>query len=151
LLSDYLTPATVLFADDIDGWRDAISRVSAPLLDSGAITPAYVEAMTDSIAAGGVYIDLGFGIALAHSRPENGVVRTALSSLRVKPAVLLNDDPSHPIDLFICLAATDPNGHLETISELAGLLSDENQRTSLLAASTPADVLAVIHRNGTQE
>lgn len=151
MLNEYLTPETVHFATDVDGWRDAVTRVSAPLLDSGAITPAYVQAMTDSIAAGGVYIDLGFGIALAHSRPENGVVRTGLSYLRVEPAVLLNDDEAHPIDLFICLAATDASGHMETISELAGLLSNDELRTSLLAATTPADVLAVIQRNGIQE
>jgi mannitol/fructose-specific phosphotransferase system IIA component (Ntr-type) len=151
VLSNYLTSDTVQFAANLGGWRDAITRVSAPLLESGAITDAYVDAMTDSIAAGGVYIDLGFGIALAHSRPEHGVVRTGLSYLRVEPAVLLNDDPDHPIDLFICLAATDPTGHIETISELAGLLSDDELRTSLLAATTPADVLAVIQRNGTPE
>lgn len=151
MLNDYLTPDTVLFASDVDGWRDAITRVSAPLLESGSITPEYVTAMTDSIAAGGTYIDLGFGIALAHSRPENGVVATGLSYLRVEPAVLLNDDPAHPIDLFICLAAIDPTGHIETISELATLLSDDELRTRLLAATTSADVLAVIQRNGTPE
>lgn len=155
MLSDYLTPETILFATDadsaVDGWRDAINRVSAPLLDSGAITQEYVDAMTDSIAAGGIYIDLGYGIALAHSRPENGVVATGLSYLRVAPAVLLNDDADHPIDLFLCLAATDPTGHIETMAELAGLLTDDELRTSLLAAQTPADVLAVIQRNGIQE
>jgi len=151
VLNDYLTPQTVLFASDVHGWRDAIHRVAQPLLDSGSITPAYVTAMTDSIAAGGTYIDLGFGIALAHSRPENGVVATGISSLRVEPAVLLNDDPAHPIDLFICLAAVDPTGHIETISELATLLSDDELRASLLAATTPDGVLSVIQRNGTQE
>jgi PTS system ascorbate-specific IIA component len=79
------------------------------------------------------------------------VVTTGLSYLRVKPAVLLNDDQAHPIELFICLAATDQSSHLETMSELAALLSDDELRTGLLAATTPADVLAVIQRNGTQE
>lgn len=151
MLNDYLTPSTVLFATDVSGWRDAIDLVAAPLLESGAITPEYVTAMTDSIAAGGTYIDLGFGIALAHSRPENGVVATGLSSLRVSPPVLLNDDPAHPIDLFFCLAATDQHGHLATMSELATLLSNDELRTRLLAATTPADVSTVIQEIGNQE
>ena len=151
MLNDYLTSDTIRFADNVDGWRDAINQVSAPLLASGSITPAYVDAMTASIAAGGVYIDLGYGIALAHSRPENGVQQTGLSSLRVSPAVLLNDDPKHPIDLFFCLAATDQQSHLKTMMELAKLLSDAELRTRLLAATTPAETSTVIEENGTPE
>jgi len=151
VLSSYLTPETTLFSDAVDGWRDAINRVSAPLLASGSITPDYVTAMTDSIAAGGTYIDLGYGIALAHSRPENGVLKTGLSSLRVSTPVLLNDDPAHPIDLFFCLAATDPTGHLQTMMELANLLSNDELRTRLLAATNAADVSTVINENGTTE
>ncbi|WP_423921562.1 PTS sugar transporter subunit IIA [Frigoribacterium sp. 2-23] len=148
MLNDYLTPDTIRFADSVDGWRDAIDRVTRPLLDAGDITPEYVTAITDSIAAGGTYIDLGFGIALAHSRPENGVVRTSLSSLRVAMPVLLNDEAEHPIDLFFCLAATDPQGHLNTMMELATLLSDETLRTELLASTSAADTLAVITKIG---
>jgi len=148
VLTDHLTPETVLFADRVDGWRDAIARVARPLLDSGAIRESYVTAIVDSIADGGTYIDLGFGIALAHRRPEDGVVRTALSSLRVAEPVLLGDDPAHPIDLFLCLAATDPHNHLETMSELAELLSDESLRTELLAATSAADTQAVLLKIG---
>lgn len=148
MLNDYLNKDTIRFAQNVGGWREAIDLVTAPLLESGSITSAYVDAITASIAAGGVYIDLGFGIALAHSRPENGVQHTGLSSLRVSPTVLLNDDPQHPIDLFLCLAATDANAHLETMRELASLLSDEQLRTQLLAAHTSAEVLAVIQKMG---
>lgn len=151
MLNNYLTTDTIRFAENVGGWRDAITQVTAPLLSSGAITPAYVDAVTNSIAAGGVYIDLGFGIALAHSRPENGVLQTALSSLRVTPAVLLNDDPAHPIDLFFCLAATDQHSHLKTMMELAKLLSNDELRTRLLAATTPAETSTVIEENGTTE
>ena len=151
MLNDYLTADTMLFASDVDGWRDAIHRVAAPLMASGSITQQYEDAILDSIAAGGVYIDLGFGIALAHSRPENGVLKTGLSSLRVATPVLLNDDAEHPIDLFFCLAATDATGHLDTMQELASLLIDDDLRTRLLAADSPAAALAVIHEIGTTE
>ena len=148
MLNDYLTEDTLLFAGNVEGWRDAIDLVTRPLLDNGSITSEYVTAITESIAGGGVYIDLGFGIALAHSRPENGVLSTGLSSLRVTPAVLLGDDPAHPIDLFFCLAANDATGHLETMRELAGLLTDDELRTRLLASTSPAQSRAVIQQIG---
>ncbi|MBH0109599.1 PTS sugar transporter subunit IIA [Salinibacterium sp. NG22] len=149
MLTDYLTPSTINFAENVEGWRAAIALVAQPLLESGSITTEYVDSMTDSIAGGGTYIDLGFGIALAHSRPEDGVVRTGLSSLRVTPPVLLNDEAAHPIDQFFCLAAIDAKGHIETMQELAGLLSDDELRSELLAAQTSAEVTAVLHKIGT--
>lgn len=150
MLTTYLTPATIDFADDVAGWRDAIERVSAPLAASGAITRAYIDAMLDSIAAGGTYIDLGYGIALAHARPEAGVVETGLSALWVRPEVLLNDEDEHPISLFFCLAAADANTHLAALSELGQLLSDPAARDSLVAARTPAEALAVL-KTGEEE
>lgn len=144
MLTDHLTTDTLLFADDVGGWRDAIERVSAPLLTNGAITRGYVDAMIESIAAGGTYIDLGYKIALAHTRPERGVVATGLSALWVRPDVLLNDEAEHPIALFFCLAAVDDSSHLATMAQLAQLLTDDAARESLLAATDTATALAAL-------
>ncbi len=144
MLTDHLTPERLLFAHDVDGWRAAIRLVSAPLLADGSITSDYVDAMEESIAAGGTYIDLGYGIALAHTRPERGVVRTGLSALWVRPAVLLNDEEAHPIDLFFCLAAADATSHLETMATLATLLSDDDARAALLQATDPDAAIAAL-------
>lgn len=144
MLTEHLTAGRVQFAENLPGWRDAIELVSAPLVDDGSITRGYVDAMLESVAAGGTYIDLGYGIALAHARPERGVVKTALSALWVRPAVLLNDEEVHPISLFVCLAAADDSSHLATMAQLADLLSDDAARNSLLAATTSAEVAAVL-------
>lgn len=142
---DHLSAENIRFADNLIGWRQAIELVSSPLLESEAITREYVDAMLASIAAGGTYIDLGYGIALAHSRPEHGVLKTGLSALWVRPAVLLNDEPTHPITLFFCLAATDSSSHLATMAQLGELLTDDAARNSLLAATTTAEVTAVLN------
>ncbi|MDF2916189.1 MAG: hypothetical protein K0S70_406 [Microbacterium sp.] len=150
MLIEQLSDDRIQFATDLDGWRAAIETVSRPLLGDGSITRSYIDAMIESIAAGGTYIDLGFGIALAHTRPEKGVVRTGLSALWVDPAVLLNDEEAHPITLFFCLAATDTESHLSTMSELARLLSDDRARAVLLSARTTADVRAALMTGVTQ-
>jgi len=144
MLTTHLNEETLLFAENLGGWRDAIELVSAPLLDSGSISRGYVDAMLESIADGGTYIDLGYGIALAHARPERGVIETGLSALWVRPEVLLNDEPEHPISFFVCLAAADSTSHLETMAELGVLLSDDETRDALLAATNAADALAVL-------
>lgn len=149
MLSERLTPDRIRFAADVGSWQQAIELVAAPLIDDGSISPDYVDAMKTAVAApGGTYIDLGFGVALAHARPESGVLRPGLSYLRVRPAVDLADDPAHPIDLFLCLAASDSSEHIQTMQQLASLLTDEDARTGLLNATTPADVTSVLNQIG---
>lgn len=143
-MTEYLNEDTIAFAENVAGWRDAIALVSQPLLDSGSISREYVDAMIDSIANGGTYIDLGFGIALAHARPEAGVLKTGLSALRVRPDVLLNDEEAHPILLFVCLAAADKEQHLETLAALGRLLSNPPAREALLAATNVTEAVTVL-------
>ncbi len=150
MLTEYLNEDTVAFADDVDGWEEAIKQVAAPLLANGSIKQSYVDAILESVAAGGTYIDLGHGIALPHHRPESGVVKTGLSALRVRPDVLLNDDEKHPIKLFICLAAADSKKHLETLAALGRLLSNPTEREALLATTNTADFLAVLNAGETK-
>lgn len=144
MLTTHLNDDTLLFAENLGGWRDAIELVGTPLLESGSISRDYVDAMLESIADGGTYIDLGYGIALAHARPERGVIKTGLAALWVRPEVLLNDEAEHPISFFVCLAAADSTSHLETMAELGALLSDDETRDALLAATNAADALAVL-------
>lgn len=144
MLTTHLRDENLLFAQDLAGWRDAIELVARPLLEHGDIRREYVDAMIESIAAGGTYIDLGYGIALAHARPERGVLRTGLTALWVRPAVLLGDEPEHPISLFFCLAAADSSSHLAALASLGELLSDDTARESLLAAHDAAGALAVL-------
>ncbi|WP_182047276.1 PTS sugar transporter subunit IIA [Curtobacterium sp. ME26] len=149
MLSERLTPDRIRFATDVGSWQQAIALVAQPLVEDGSITADYVDAMTTAIAApGGTYIDLGFGFALAHARPESGVVRAGLSYLQVRPSVLLADDAAHPIDVFLCLAATDSGEHIQTMQALANVLTDEDARARLLAATTPADVTSALPQIG---
>ncbi len=145
MLNHLFTESMLRFAHDLPGWRQAIEVVAEPLQDSGAITRAYIDAMIDSIADGGTYIDLGYGIALAHARPEHGVLHTGLSALWVRPEVLLNDEKEHPISLFFCLAAADDSSHLATMAALAQLLTDDDARERLLAATDTQTALAVLN------
>lgn len=78
MLGQFFASDAVMYADEVSGWREAVDTVTAPLVEHGAIKPSYVDAIKESIAApGGTYIDLGWGIALAHARPEAGVVSTS--------------------------------------------------------------------------
>lgn len=145
MLGQFFASDAVMYADEVSGWREAVDTVTAPLVEHGAIKPSYVDAIKESIAApGGTYIDLGWGIALAHARPEAGVVSTSLSVLHVGKPFLLADDEKHPITTMFCLGAVDSNAHIEMMQALAGLFTDEQQRTALEHATTVEQLRAVL-------
>ncbi|MFD5316198.1 PTS sugar transporter subunit IIA [Streptomyces sp. NPDC127098] len=143
-LSDLLTEEKIRFSADRLGWREAVTQVAAPLLEAGDITPDYLAAMIESIEAGGTYIDLGFGIALAHARPERGAVRTAISMLRLEEPAPLLDKTEHAVDLYFCFAAVDAHAHTLAMASLARMLSDTDTREALRAARSAADVTKLI-------
>lgn len=145
VLTSYLTADRVLTREHVTDWREAVDLVGEILVQHGNATTDYVDAIKHSIEApGGTYIDLGFGIALAHSRPESGVIETGLAVIHLGSPVLLAGDPDHPITVFIALAAQDSNSHLDLMQDLAGVLTDTTRRQELLDALTPADVLSAL-------
>ncbi|EWS82574.1 PTS sugar transporter subunit IIA [Brachybacterium phenoliresistens] len=144
MLDDTLREDRVLFASH-DSWRTAVEAAAAPLLEDGSITPGYLEQVLTNIAApGGTYMDLGFGIALAHARPEAGVHATGLSLLVLPEPVALADDPAHPVSLVFVLAATDGEEHRAVMAQLARLLVNATARAELAAARTYQDVRGAI-------
>ncbi|MFD7288739.1 PTS sugar transporter subunit IIA [Streptomyces sp. NPDC059863] len=146
MLSELLTEEKIRFSTDHLTWRQAVTQVAEPLLAAGDITSGYVDAMIDSIAAGGTYIDLGYGIALAHARPESGAVRTALSMLRLAEPAPLLDQPEHSVDLYFCFAAVDAAAHTGAMASLARILSDAETREALRDARSAARVTKLITR-----
>lgn len=134
----------MIFGATCDGWVHAIDTVAAPLVEDGCIEETYVKQIKESIAAGGTYIDLGFGVALAHARPEYGVKKTGIAGLWLNEPVLLNDDERHPIEVCICLAAADNTEHLEALKKLGGILSSPETRTIFVSATSAEDIKDII-------
>ena len=144
MLNDFLTKDRVRFTAEHD-WRTAIRTAAGPLLTSGSIRESYVDKILENIAApNGTYMDLGFGITLAHARPEAGVHETGLSLLVLDDPIDLADDEGHPMKLIFVLAAVDTDTHQATMAELARLLVDADARAQLTAAASYEDVLKAI-------
>ena len=145
LLNEYFPEGTVMYRDGVADWEEAVDVVTGPLVDLGRIKPSYVDAIKASIRKpGGTYIDLGQGIAMAHARPEAGVVTTSLSVLKVGSPFLLADSQDHPISTLFCLAAQDSNSHLSLMQSLATFLSDAKNQERLGKAANVEELRAIL-------
>ncbi|UVY85003.1 PTS sugar transporter subunit IIA [Brachybacterium sp. NBEC-018] len=143
-LSDLVDPAAISLQNPAATWRDAITAAGALIESTGAVDPAYTAAMIRSVEEHGPYIVIAPGFALAHSRPDASVHRTAMSVLRPQAPIVFGHESNDPVTLVVALAAADPSAHQQALAALAGILADPTRRAALDDAATPEQVLAVL-------
>lgn len=146
-LSELLTHETIALDEEADDWQDAI-RLAGGLLESAGIAEsAYTQAMVDSVHQNGPYIVLAPGFAFPHARPSEAVHRTGMSWVRLASPVEFGSKANDPVTLVVALAATDSSTHQQAMASLATVLTDTSLRASLDAATTPAEVHAILSGN----
>lgn len=90
-----------------NNWREAIKIGTDMLIASGAITPAYHEAIIASVEQLGPYICIAPNLALPHARPENGVLRTAFALVTLQEPIYFEGE-DEPVDVLITFTAVPP-------------------------------------------
>ena len=139
-LRSVLPDAAVVLDAHPDDWRDAVRLAGRALVDSGSTTDQYTAEMLGAIEALGPYIVIAPGIAIAHARPSEAVVRSGLSWVRLAEPVEFGHAQNDPVRLVIGLAARDHEDHLEVMSAIAAALADPAVTADLATASSPAAV-----------
>jgi PTS system IIA component len=84
------------------------------------------------------------GLAMPHARPEQGARKNGLSLLHVKQGVNFAADENDPVFVVIMLCALSGDDHIQMITALAEVFSDESRLQQLLSASTLPAIEAVI-------
>lgn len=144
LLSALLPPAAIRLNVPAADWREAVRACGAALVAGGIATAAYTDQVIATVEQLGPYLVIAPGIALAHARPSAAVLRPGLSWVTLAHPVWFGHKENDPVTLVVGLAAPDNSSHVQALATLAGLLEDPPRRGTLLAATTPDDVLSAI-------
>ena len=128
-----------------DNWEDAVAKSSEYLLAMKKIKQSYIDAMIEAIHRIGPYIVLGNHVALAHARPECGVNELSVHFSVLNPPIEFGSPNFDPVSLIITLAAIDADSHLELISELAGILMEEENVNKLVNSKTEKEFLDLLN------
>lgn len=147
-LTDLLKEELIQQVDSVSTWQDAVGLAARPLLANGYIEESYIQAMIASINETGPYIVLAPKVAVPHASPDAGVHQLGISLLQVKEPVDFSEegDDDKKVQLIFVLAAVDSTAHLRALQELALILDDEEAIDSLIAASDPREILAIIDK-----
>lgn len=129
--------------ENIDNWEEAIKYASKPLLEKKTIEDRYITSMIDNIHELGAYIVLMPGVAMPHSRPENGVNITSMSLLKLDKGVSFSKDKKD-INLIFILAAGDNTSHMDAIIGLTDLLDDAEKIEQIIGAENSETIYNLI-------
>ena len=119
---------------------DAIREVGKLLVDSGAVTQAYADAMFDREATVSTY--MGNYLAIPHGTNEakDGILRSALAIVRYAEPI---DWDGNEVRFAIGIAGKGDD-HLGILSGIAIAFSDDATVEKLLAAGSPQEIVDLI-------
>ncbi len=125
--------------ESAENWEKAIETAAQPLIKNGKIKYGYVENIIKNIKELGPYIILLPGVAMPHARPDENVIESSLSLLKINKGVSFSED-TEDVKLMFVLAAKDSNSHIDIIEQLTELLGDDEKIEKLMNAETVEEV-----------
>ena len=138
MLKDHITTDLIKLQVEARNWEDAVRAGGELLVKAELCEKRYVDAMVNAVRDMGPYMVLAPGIALAHGRPEDGVLKAGMSIINLKNPVEFGSEANDPVSLVISFGGVDSDSHVGMLKELALFLMDEaNQR--LLKTATKID------------
>lgn len=146
MLTDWINENNISIIHHIEDWKKAVALAVQPLIDVGAVESRYLQAIYDMHREIGPYYVLGEGIAMPHARPEEGVIRTALSLVIVSDGVEFGSEDNDPVYIIFALAAVDSHSHIEMIASLSHLFCDDEAVQKLRGCQNKQDVLLAIRQ-----
>ncbi|MBS3753113.1 MAG: PTS sugar transporter subunit IIA [Anaerolineales bacterium] len=145
-LMELLPKERIAVAVEADDWESAVRAAGRLLVETGAAEERYIDGMIATTKELGPYIVIAPGVAIPHSRPEDGVLKPSLAFLKLTKPVEFGHQENDPVHLVIALGATDHDQHVEALGTIAKILMDEASYTALLSAQTVDDVTKVLYQ-----
>lgn len=145
MLNEILIPDSIIFMKSCPDWQSAVRQSCAPLLARGTIEPAYIDAIISNLNELGPYIVIAPDVAIPHARPEAGARAMGMALLKLEEPVAFGPEPDQQARLLFAFSATDSHSHQRALKQLAQLIMDEEKFAALAAATSAAEVLALIN------
>ncbi|MRH28950.1 PTS mannitol transporter subunit IIA [Microbacterium sp. SYP-A9085] len=140
MAGDVLTPGQVRIHAAGATQEEAMREAADILQAAGAVTGAYYDAMQQREQTVSTY--MGNELAIPHGTNEtkDAILDSALSFVRYDGGIDWGGDPV----TFVVGIAGKGDEHLEILSQIAILFSDDDEVATLKAAATPEELFALL-------
>ena len=139
-MTDVLTVSQVKVPGAARSKDDAIREAGELLVDAGAVSPAYVDAMFERERSVSTY--MGNYLAIPHGTNEakDTISRSAISLVRYDEPL---DWDGHEVRFAVGIAGVE-NSHLEILGKIAVVFSDTDEVDKLLAAGSAEELFRLL-------
>ena len=139
-MSEILTPKTVELGARLSNRDEAIRRAGALLVENGNVDERYVESMFEREESVSTY--MGNAVAIPHGTGESKqwVTRSGLSIITVPEGVEYGDGDVAKLVIGI---AGKGDEHLEILSKISLVVSEEENVEMIVNAETKEELLAI--------
>lgn len=144
MLEKYLSEDMIKLQVKSGDWEEAVRSGGQLLVEEGVCEPRYVDAMVQAVSDMGPYMVLAPGIALAHARPEDGVLAVGMSLITLATPVEFGSETNDPVQLVISFGGVDKEKHIGMLQALSRFLVEEENQQLLKTAQSVEEVLAAI-------
>lgn len=141
-INELLTVNRLQIADGMSDWKEAIQIAANPIINEGFVNNSYVDAMVKCIETFGSYIFLSPDIALAHAKPEDGVLQLSMSLLISSEGV--NFPGNAKARVIIVIAPVDNESHLKALREIVDFFTDQSNLVQILNAKDVNDAYKLL-------
>ena len=140
-MSDVLTPSHIKVPGTARSKDDAIREAGQILVDAGAVSPAYVDAMFEREKSVSTY--MGNPLAIPHGTNEakDAIKASALSVVRYDNPI---DWDGNEVRFAVGIAGLN-NGHLEILGKIAVIFSDMDEVDKMIAAGSADEVYELLN------
>lgn len=152
MLDDLLTKGNIRVQQQFDTWEQVVDAGAGILYEQGYITKAYINKIKQNHKEHGPYMVIAPGVVLLHARPEDGANDVCISLMTLKEPVAFGHPQNDPVDIVITFASLDNESHVQALSQMMALLSDEASVEKLRSAREEITVQEIIrpfvHKGG---
>ncbi|WP_411721388.1 PTS sugar transporter subunit IIA [Mycetocola sp.] len=140
MTDNILTPANVVARGSATTKEEAIREAGGLLVSAGAVSPKYIDAMLEREASVSTY--MGNYLAIPHGTNEakDAITRSALSLVRYANPI---DWDGEQVRFAVGIAGLN-NEHLDILSKIAIVFSDEDEVQKLIDAADANELFALL-------
>ncbi len=137
-MRELISERNIQIMEKVKDWKESIKIASQPLLEDNYIKSDYITAMISNIEKFGFYIVITDKVALPHSRPENGALKTGLSMLKLAKPVMYGDEEVY---LILVLSVKDEKEHIDLLMRISQVFEDESIVKNLLELNSKEEII----------
>src|SRR3712207_1073928 len=139
-MSEILTPETVELKASLGSQEEAIRRAGQLLVENGNVDDRYVDSMFEREKSVSTF--MGNGVAIPHGTNDSKqwVAKSGLSVITVPDGVEYGDGEVAKLVIGI---AGKGDEHLEILSKIALVVSEEENVEKIVQAETKEELLAI--------